>query len=110
MKVTFFDAKPYDRLYFEPMLADAGIDVKFCEYRLSPETAALAAGSEAVCIFVNDDAGAETINALFRAGVKLIALRCSGCNNVDLGAAAGRIRVVRVPAYSPPPSRNTPWG
>ncbi len=101
MKVTFFDAKPYDRLYFEPMLADAGIDVKFCEYRLSPETAALAAGSEAVCIFVNDDAGAETIDALARAGVKLIALRCSGYNNVDFDAAEGRVRVVRVPAYSP---------
>lgn len=101
MKVTFFDTKPYDKVFFESLLEKAGIEVKFYEYKLSPDTAALAAGSDAVCIFVNDDAGAETIDALVRAGVKLIALRCSGYNNVDLSAARGKLRVVRVPAYSP---------
>lgn len=101
MKVTFFDTKPYDKLYFEPLLNENGIEVKFSEYKLSPDTAHIARGSNAVCIFVNDDAGAETIDTLEKIGVKLIALRCAGYNNVDFSAAEGRIRVVRVPAYSP---------
>lgn len=101
MKVVFYDTKPYDRIWFEPVLKDAGIEAKFYEYKLSHETAAFANGAEAVCIFVNDECGADTIDALVDAGVRVILLRCSGYNNVDLNAAAGRLHVLRVPAYSP---------
>ncbi|KAL6784503.1 LDH1 [Auxenochlorella protothecoides x Auxenochlorella symbiontica] len=76
--------------------------VNYFPARLEPKSAKLAAGHDAVCIFVNDDAGAESIAALAEAGVKLIALRCAGFDRVDLEAAEKHgIRVVRVPAYSP---------
>lgn len=102
MKVVFYDTKPYDRIWFEPMLKDAGVEVRFYEYKLSPDTAAFAKGAAAICIFVNDECGADTIEALADAGVKVILLRCSGYNNVDLNAAASRnIPVLRVPTYSP---------
>ncbi len=101
MKTAFFDSKPYDKIWFEPLLKAAGIEYKFFEYKLSAETARLADGYDAVCIFVNDRADAAAIDALYRGGVRLIALRCSGYNNIDFAAAKGKIRIVRVPAYSP---------
>ena len=61
----------------------------------------LTQGFDAVCIFVNDIADAGVIDTLVKNGVKLLALRCAGYNNVDLAAAEGRLPVVRVPAYSP---------
>ena len=101
MKLAFFDAKPYDHTYFDPELERAGITTKFYESKLDSDSVVLARGCSAVCAFVNDDISAECIEALAGQGVKLIALRCAGYNNVDLKAAAGRLRVVRVPAYSP---------
>lgn len=72
------------------------------ENRLGPRTAALAAGADAVCIFVNDVADAEVLGLLASLGVRHVALRCAGFNNVDLEAAARLgLTVVRVPAYSP---------
>ena len=65
------------------------------------DTVSLAKGADVVCVFVNDDVGADVIDALCKMGVKLIALRCAGYNNVDIERAYGRINVVRVPAYSP---------
>jgi D-lactate dehydrogenase len=100
--VSFYDTKPYDREY---MLAAAGaeeIHWHFHEFRLTVETAATAAGSEAVCVFVNDRLDRDCLKQLAHVGVQHVALRCAGFNQVDLTAAAEMgIAVTRVPAYSP---------
>jgi D-lactate dehydrogenase len=103
VKIAFFDTKPYDRDYFEPLLKEPAfpVKVKFLQAKLVPDTAALAAGYEGICVFVNDELSAEVIDILHRQGVKIIALRSAGYNNVDLEALRGRIPVVRVPSYSP---------
>ena len=101
MKVMVFDTKPYDRQYLENENRSYGYTLKFLESKLTPDTAKLAAGYDAVCAFVNDDVSAETIDVLASVGVKLIAMRCAGFNNVDMRHAYGRIHVVRVPKYSP---------
>ncbi|MBQ8509229.1 MAG: 2-hydroxyacid dehydrogenase [Clostridia bacterium] len=100
IRFAFFDAKPYDIAAFEPHIGQ-DIRFKFFETKLNADTAELAHGFDGVCIFVNDTADAEVIDHLCEAGVKLIALRCAGFNNVDLKHAAGKLTVVRVPAYSP---------
>ena len=101
MKVAFYDTKPYDRIWFDPLLSEYGYQAKFFDYKLTADTAVLAKGCDAVCVFVNDEVDAAVIDALCANGVGLIALRCSGYNNVDLAAARDKIRVVRVPRYSP---------
>ena len=102
MRIAMFGTKPYDRVHFEKANLAAKHDLVFLEPRLGAATAKLAEGAEAVCVFVNDEARADTIDALAAFGVRLIALRCAGFNNVDLEAAKRRgIAVVRVPAYSP---------
>ena len=101
MKVAFFDTKPYDRPSFERYGAEAGIEFKFYEGKLSSDTVELANGADAVCVFVNDDVNAKVIDGLYERGVKLIALRSAGYNNVDVRHAFGKIHVVHVPAYSP---------
>ncbi|HEX9783320.1 MAG TPA: 2-hydroxyacid dehydrogenase [Opitutaceae bacterium] len=101
MKTVVFSSKPYDRASLVPMNAGRH-DLVFQEPRLNVATAPLAAGAEAVCLFVHDRADAEAIDILANLGVRAIALRCAGFNNVDLAAAANRgIRIARVPAYSP---------
>jgi D-lactate dehydrogenase len=106
IKVAFFDTKPYDKEYFL-RAADAAefpeIDFQFdfFEGKLNAATASLASGHEVVCVFVNDAVDRSTVDVLARGGVKLIALRCAGYNNVDLEAVWQKIHVVRVPAYSP---------
>ena len=101
MRIAVFSAKPYDERYLGATAGEAH-DVVFYDARLSPETAALAAGFDAVCAFVNDDLGAGVIASLARAGIRLISLRSAGFNHVDLAAAeAAGIAVARVPAYSP---------
>lgn len=101
IEVAVYDAKPYDREF----LTTAGGDQvrwHFHEFRLSAQTAPTAAGARAVCVFVNDQVDAACLHQLAELGVKLIALRCAGFNNVDLTAAQARnLPVVRVPAYSP---------
>lgn len=101
MRIAVFSTKPYDARFLE-IANDGRHELVFLDARLSPETAQLAAGAEAVCPFVNDDVGAEVISALGEGGVKLIALRSAGFNHVDLATAekAG-MAVARVPAYSP---------
>ena len=107
LKIAFFGTKDYDRLFFSELIKDKGegtfnCDINFFNTRLTPETAYLAKGYEAVCIFVNDECPAQVVNTLADGGVKLILLRCMGFNNVDLEAAKERgLTVVRVPAYSP---------
>jgi D-lactate dehydrogenase len=99
---AFFDTKPYDRKYFEHAPGAEKLRLQFHEFRLNTETVPIARGADVVCVFVNDRLDRPCITALIAAGVKLIALRCAGFNNVDLAAAKELgIPVVRVPAYSP---------
>ncbi len=103
--LAVFSAKPYDRRTFDDALAglDGGhLTIAYHDARLDPTTAAYAAGADVVCGFVNDDVGRDTLTVLADLGVRGIALRCAGFNNVDLAAAAELgVPVVRVPAYSP---------
>lgn len=100
MKIAVFSTKPHDRETLGPVLADH--EVAFLEPRLAQPTVGLADGFEAVCLFVNDEASASVLEALATAGVRSIALRSTGYNNVDLEAAARLgIAVARVPDYSP---------
>ncbi len=102
MKVAVFSTKPYDRQFLDKANKNFGHELVYFANLLRSETAILAKGAESVCIFVNDDLNAETIDILSDQGVKIIALRCSGYNNVDLNATEKYgIKVVRVPAYSP---------
>ncbi|MCH7860136.1 2-hydroxyacid dehydrogenase [Sphingomonas sp. NPDC092331] len=102
MRIAVFNTKPYDRRFLAEANAPYGHDLHFLEPRLEPATAALAAGHQAACVFVNDTVDAEVLETLAGQGTKLVALRCAGFNNVDLAAAARLgIAVVRVPAYSP---------
>lgn len=102
MKIMFYDAKPYDKIWFQPMAEELGFKIKFQEIKLNEDTAVLARGYDAVCIFVNDDADKAAIHALKEVGIRTILLRCSGFNNVDLKAAQDSgIQVLRVPSYSP---------
>lgn len=76
-------------------------ELKFFETRLTVDTVNLAEGSDVVCVFVNDTINAAVIDALTHFGVKLLALRCAGYNNVDISYAYGKLHIVRVPSYSP---------
>lgn len=101
MRIAFFDSKPYDISSFEKVAEGKDINIKFYETKLNADTAELAKGAECVCAFVNDTLDEETLQKLLNLGVKLIAMRCAGYNNVDLEFCKGKIPVVRVPAYSP---------
>ena len=105
MKILFFVAKSYDIKSFDAYLDKEeykDLDVVYIEPNLTPQTAMLAAGYEAVCAFVNMDLSAETIDILNTCKVKLILMRCAGFNNVDLERAKGYgMTVTRVPSYSP---------
>lgn len=101
IKIAFFDAKTYDRESFDNEAAGLDLEIHYYKDRLSLRTAQLAQGKDAVCIFVNDECDRQVIDLLAEYGIRLIALRCAGFNNVDMTAARGRIPVVRVPAYSP---------
>ena len=101
MKIAFFDTKPYDRPSFDKFSTESGLIIKYFETKLNEDTADLAQGFDAVCVFVNDTVDSAVIDRLCELGVKAVALRCAGFNNVDMKHAHGRIRVVHVPAYSP---------
>jgi D-lactate dehydrogenase len=102
MRIAVFSTKSYDRASLDEANGRHGHDLAYFTPRLTKETTALAAGCEAVCVFVQDELNHDVLAALSRGGTRLVALRCAGFNNVDLAAAAGLgIRVVRVPAYSP---------
>jgi D-lactate dehydrogenase len=101
MHTTVFSAKPYDRRFLDAAVGGRH-DLHYIDVALTAETAVLASGSRAVCIFVNDRADAAALAALSALGVGLVALRAAGYNNVDLQAAASHgISIARVPAYSP---------
>lgn len=101
MKLAFFDAKQYDKPSFDKYAQQHAIKVKYFETKLNEDTVDLAHGYDAVCVFVNDTVNAAVIDRLQECGVKTIALRCAGFNNVDMKYACDRLHVVHVPAYSP---------
>ncbi len=101
MKIAFFDAKPYDKPSFDKYADEYGLEIKYFETKLNEDTVELASGYDAVCVFVNDTVNATVIDRLCELGIKIVALRCAGFNNVDTKYAFGRIHVLRVPAYSP---------
>lgn len=99
-KAAMFDSKPYDSETFERWAAGK-ISIDYFPVRLDERTVSLVQGHEAVIVFVNDELNAKVIEKLYESGVRLIALRCSGFNNVDVRAAFEKLHIVRVPAYSP---------
>ena len=102
MKITFFSTKPYDKVSFNNANRDYGFELEYYETHLGPHIINVVENTDAVCVFVNDKVNAEVIKELAEKGVKTIALRCAGFNNVDLNAAREHhIKVCRVPAYSP---------
>ncbi len=107
LKIAFFGTKDYDRVFFSELTKDKGngtynAKIKYLASNLGPETAKLAEGNDAICIFVNDNCNRQVIEILHELGIGLILLRCAGFNNVDLVAAKEYgITVLRVPAYSP---------
>ena len=101
IQVAFYDTKEYDKPSFEQYGSQHGVQFRFLETKLNEDTVELARGCDAVCVFVNDTVNAAVIERLHEYGVKLIALRSAGYNNVDVRAAFGKVHVVHVPAYSP---------
>jgi D-lactate dehydrogenase len=101
IKIVFFDTKEYDKKSFEEFNKNYGYEITYLESKLNSETAPLARGFDVICIFVSDVVDKKTIEILKECGVKLIALRCAGFNNVDMANMDDSIKVVRVPAYSP---------
>ncbi len=98
--IAFFDTKSYDKESFEKYNGDE-FHFRFFENKLNEDTVSMAACCDAVCVFVNDSINKKVIEKLENYGVKIIALRCAGYNNVDLKFAKNRITIVRVPSYSP---------
>ena len=101
MKIAFFDTKPYDKPSFDRYGKEYGINFKYFETKLNEDTVELASGFDGICAFVNDTVNAEVIDRLNEMGVKVLALRSAGFNNVDMKHAYGKLHVLRVPAYSP---------
>ncbi|SDZ96976.1 D-lactate dehydrogenase [Flavobacterium gillisiae] len=101
-KISFFSTQSYDKSFFEKYNDNFGFELEFFEVQLNFRTVDLIKNTAIVCVFVNDVVDAEVIEKLAEKGVKIIALRCAGFNNVDLVAAKkSGIRVCRVPSYSP---------
>lgn len=102
IKIAFYDTRSYDKEAFTKENEKYGFEIDFFDFKLSEKTALTSKGFDAVCVFVNDTLNAKVISVLKECGVKVILLRCAGFNNVDLEAAEkAKIKVARVPAYSP---------
>ena len=100
-RIIFFDIKDYDREFFEKYGKNYNYEMSFFKSRLSLENVHLTKGYDVVCAFTDDDIGKETIDDMAENGVRLLAMRCAGFNNVSLKDIHNRFKVVRVPAYSP---------
>ena len=102
MKVAMFSTRSYDINHFNPLLGEDDVTFQYFDTQLNPQTAKLAHGCDAVCAFVNDDLSQPVLSELADLGIKTVAMRCAGFNNVDIYAAKSlNIKVLRVPAYSP---------
>lgn len=98
-KIAFFDTKPYDRTYFDKY--GKNYEITYFEEKLNHHTAKITEGFDGVCAFVNSNINKMAVERMYERGVKILAMRCAGFSNVDIAAAAGKLVVVRVPAYSP---------
>jgi D-lactate dehydrogenase len=101
LRIAFFDAKPYDKEFFDETNKKYGFDIKYFQSRLSENNVIVTKDADTVCAFVNDIINRKVADDLYNNGITLVALRSAGYNNVDLSSVFGRIHVVRVPAYSP---------
>ena len=101
IKIIFFDIKDYDKEFFKKYEKNYNFEMTFLKVRLTEETANLTKGYDVVCGFANDNINKETIDIMAKNGIKLLAMRCAGFNNVSLKDIHNRFKVVRVPAYSP---------
>ncbi len=101
MKIAFFDAKKYDKEFFDEANKEFGFTIKYFSERLSVDTVIMASGYDVVCAFVNDEINEDVILKLEEQNIRHIAMRCSGYNNIDMKTALNKIRITRVPAYSP---------
>ena len=101
LNIAFFDTKQYDIPAFEKYSKDSGITFKFFETKLNEDTVRLAKGFDGICVFVNDIVNSAVIDKMGNMGIKVLALRCAGFNNVDIKYAQGKIQIFRVPEYSP---------
>ena len=101
IKAIFYDVKEYDKEFFKKYGKDYNIEMKFLKEKLNEETVDLSKGYEVVCAFTNDTINKNVIDVMAENGVKLLAMRCAGFNNVSLKDINERFKVVRVPAYSP---------
>lgn len=99
VKIAFFDTKSYDRIWFDKL--NTKYEIVYLESKLNSKTAQFVKDFDVVCAFVNDNIDSTTIETLANSGIKLIAMRCAGYNNIDFKSAFGKIHIVRVPAYSP---------
>lgn len=99
--IAFFDAKPYDKIWFDKLKNEFDFEIKYFEDKLTAETVVLALNSNAVIAFVNDTIDKSVIDFLHKNGIEILAMRCAGYNNVDFKSAFNKIRVVNVPNYSP---------
>lgn len=99
--VSFFDAKPYDKTYFDIFKKEYNFEINYFEENLNSKTVVMAKDSNAVIAFVNDTINKKVLNTLNDMDIHIIGLRCAGYNNVDLNEAYGKVHIVRVPAYSP---------
>lgn len=99
-KVAMFDTKPYDKFWFDKLNNDR-YEMHYFEGKLTKDTVSLTKEYEVVCAFVNDDINGEIIEQMAENGVKLLAMRCAGYSNVDIKTAYNKLKIVRVPAYSP---------
>lgn len=100
-KIAFFDTKPYDKKSFDETNKKFGFDITYFDVHLNPQTVELTMGFDGVCAFVNDNLNKDVILHLAEHGIKVVALRCAGYNNVDFKTAYGKVHFLRVPAYSP---------
>lgn len=101
MKIVFYDTKQYDIDSFTKENKNFNYKLKFLDFKLTIESVELAKGYDAVCVFVNDVVTEAIINRLHELGIKIIALRCAGYNNIDFKNSFGKVHIVRVPSYSP---------
>ncbi len=99
-KVAMFDTKPYDKIWFDKWNNNR-YEIHYFEGKLTEDTVSLTKGYEAVCAFVNDDINSNVIEQMCENGVRFLAMRCAGYSNVDIKAAYQKLKIARVPAYSP---------
>lgn len=100
-KISFYNTKSYDKIFFDKKKAHYQMDIEYFKYKLNEKTVRLAEGSDAVVAFVNDTINERVIDKLCEFGIGVIAMRCAGFNNIDLAYAKDKVKVLRVPAYSP---------